>query len=397
MPEPVYDIDNDDCYTPQEWYENYPSDGNRFLYIHHKYVQKSETYKNDPERHTLSITERNESYRLIVDWNSAFWTNDPNEVNYDEGYWHKEIHYQKPSGSADDYIRAFMASGCPNFKKCTSSRTGYNKAVTTDNWSFDYDISIVGLSITSLFRHRNAVIGVDDVSGYVELYRKAPSSQTSEKRWPDTDNGVDGTGSAAHNWTTHTVKAVLVDFTSDSEAPNIIEVRMPTVNAWERNDEVDWIEGETNLLTVPLSYDYEQRAMGSWYMDDANRLKNQLIPHILSWAQPYPYSKWYRKNDWLTNRGLPKFLSWAQPCDKWYRENGVLKNRRLPDILINDLGAFSGCTNLTRVDIPEGVETIGRYSFYQTALTEVTLPDNCTYYATSFPEDCVVTGGVLIS
>lgn len=36
--------------------------------------------------------------------------------------------------------------------------------------------------------------------------------------------------------------------------------------------------------------------------------------------------------------------------------------------------AFSGCLNLTHVEIPHSVETIGPYAFYNTGLTKVTLP-----------------------
>lgn len=59
------------------------------------------------------------------------------------------------------------------------------------------------------------------------------------------------------------------------------------------------------------------------------------------------------------------------------------------------LGAFANATHLTAVEIPESVKSIGRYSFANTALKTVTLAEDCTYYETSFPENCVVTGGVL--
>lgn len=60
------------------------------------------------------------------------------------------------------------------------------------------------------------------------------------------------------------------------------------------------------------------------------------------------------------------------------------------------MGAFEGCTNLAHVSIPSTVQSIGPYSFKDTALTEVTLPAECTYYSTSFPPGCTITGGVLI-
>lgn len=78
-------------------------------------------------------------------------------------------------------------------------------------------------------------------------------------------------------------------------------------------------------------------------------------------------------------------------------ENGILVTLLLPDAYVNRQGAFSGCSTLTQVTIPDTCTSIGRWSFYGTSLTEVELPENCTYYATSFPEDCVITGGELIT
>lgn len=61
--------------------------------------------------------------------------------------------------------------------------------------------------------------------------------------------------------------------------------------------------------------------------------------------------------------------------------------------LFNNLGAFSGASNLNMLIIPNSVEELGKKTCYETALSEITLPEDCTYYATSFPTDCVVTGG----
>lgn len=61
--------------------------------------------------------------------------------------------------------------------------------------------------------------------------------------------------------------------------------------------------------------------------------------------------------------------------------------------LVNNLGAFSGASNLNMLIIPNSVEELGKKTCRETALSEITLPEDCTYYATSFPADCVVTGG----
>lgn len=76
-----------------------------------------------------------------------------------------------------------------------------------------------------------------------------------------------------------------------------------------------------------------------------------------------------------------------------------IKNGELPYLdefpEMHMLGAFCHATNLNSVTIPSTVQSIGRYSFTHTVLTAVTLPDACTYYSTSFPEGCTVTGGIL--
>lgn len=55
-----------------------------------------------------------------------------------------------------------------------------------------------------------------------------------------------------------------------------------------------------------------------------------------------------------------------------------------------ELGACCHCTQLTTVTIPESVKKIGRYAFRNTLLTSVTIASDCTYYPTSFPDDCTI-------
>lgn len=84
------------------------------------------------------------------------------------------------------------------------------------------------------------------------------------------------------------------------------------------------------------------------------------------------------------------------PADFWYvtdtpdvTHDGALE--ALP------IGAFANCTQLTEISLPETIRSIGPESFANTGLTNVIIPNNeCTYYSTSFPENCEVTGGHLI-
>ena len=56
-------------------------------------------------------------------------------------------------------------------------------------------------------------------------------------------------------------------------------------------------------------------------------------------------------------------------------------------------GAFARTKYLEEVKLPSTLTSIGRYAFADSGLKKVTLPHDCAYYLTSFPEDCEVTGG----
>lgn len=80
---------------------------------------------------------------------------------------------------------------------------------------------------------------------------------------------------------------------------------------------------------------------------------------------------------------------------QWYlNESGQLRMRCMRE-LKNDLGAFNNNPNLTSVIFPESIESIGKLAFNNTGLTEVTLPEFCIYYPSSFPSNCIVHGGTL--
>ena len=87
---------------------------------------------------------------------------------------------------------------------------------------------------------------------------------------------------------------------------------------------------------------------------------------------------------------------YGYPASFWYLDT---ETNKLNLALIPTFtgGAFYGASKLKETSLPTTLTSIGRYSFAGTALTSVTIPNNqCTYYATSFPANCVVTGGRLI-
>lgn len=72
----------------------------------------------------------------------------------------------------------------------------------------------------------------------------------------------------------------------------------------------------------------------------------------------------------------------------WKIENDKLVNTDLPEVI--PIGSFCNCVNLENVTIPESVNYIGPYAFYNTKLKKVKIASNCVYYDTSFPRDCEI-------
>lgn len=72
----------------------------------------------------------------------------------------------------------------------------------------------------------------------------------------------------------------------------------------------------------------------------------------------------------------------------WKIENNKLVNSDLPDTI--PIGAFSDCTSLTEITIPESVKYIGPYTFYNTKLKKIKIASSCKFYDTSFPKDCEI-------
>lgn len=62
-----------------------------------------------------------------------------------------------------------------------------------------------------------------------------------------------------------------------------------------------------------------------------------------------------------------------------HMENNILRS-----------GAFYNAVNLTEVQIPETVKSIGRFSFANTKLKKVKIASDCEFYDTSFPRDCEI-------
>lgn len=354
--------DNADCYTAAEFYQNYIGHGERFAYIYVTKTTKKEGYIGNSERHFLDTTETNTSYVVWLKgatWhNSCYWTNDTND-SVDNGYWGDENHYVKPSSPSDDIIEAFTVKNCRYGRYCNSSTGSGNRSTGEDSWFNNCDASFVG----SFRRLRNDNGEVHYVSSIAAIYKKN-SSGTITRRWEDTDNGGTGIGSNTHTWTHYDITVDLLDLRGNSEVPYIFDVMMPTTHAWKRGEDIEWAEGEPNLLPEQAPYNFQNRALGSWYMNENNTVKSGLLSQTLEWGKPYPYGKWYRNAESkLTSRGLP-------------------------DTIANS--AFEFAEDLEYVSIPKSCKYIGKYSFRYTGLKRVRIAEDCTYFPTSFPEDCEI-------
>lgn len=143
-----------------------------------------------------------------------------------------------------------------------------------------------------------------------------------------------------------------------------------------------------------------------WRLINGELINNDLPEPIENnLIHPYPASLWrldsddiltLNSEDWSPFPEPMEYFTPPYPASMWYLdENNKLMNSLLPDVL--PMGAFALTTELQEIRLPESLEEIGPEAFYGSAIRHVTIPNNqCTYYATSFPPGCVVTGGHLI-
>lgn len=122
-----------------------------------------------------------------------------------------------------------------------------------------------------------------------------------------------------------------------------------------------------------------------------------LLPII---SPPYPYSFMRQAaGEYPHVEGLPELLPIISPPYMYsfmiQSEGRYPTIHSLPEII--EMGAFCHAKKLNSVTIPSSVHSIGRHSFSYTALKNVKLPENCTYYETSFPDGCTVSGGTLLT
>lgn len=87
----------------------------------------------------------------------------------------------------------------------------------------------------------------------------------------------------------------------------------------------------------------------------------------------------------------------AEPFTIDISGGGTLSGITCWEPYVKKMGAFARTEHLREVSLPSTLTSIGRYSFADSGIREVNIPNReCTYYSTSFPPECKVTGGRLI-
>lgn len=133
--------------------------------------------------------------------------------------------------------------------------------------------------------------------------------------------------------------------------------------------------------------------MGVWIMQSDGKLHAGGMPNKIYGQSPYPYGVWYLKSIGIMHAGgMPETLGWEEPyLPTTYRLTETTDKPILETYPNIDLiGAFANATDLVLIKSNDKLRKIGTYSFRNTSLTEVEIPDDCVYEETSFPDGCVV-------
>lgn len=120
------------------------------------------------------------------------------------------------------------------------------------------------------------------------------------------------------------------------------------------------------------------------------------LPVELQSSSPYPSSFFVQNenvNDGYPYIDLPDKLNASEPVPWSFFMQKADVNDGYPYLDTSEeikMGAFCYARNLKKVKIPRSVKKIGQYSFTNTNLSEVIIAKDCSFYDTSFPEECII-------
>ena len=372
--------DRGDYFRPNEWKDQYPNNGSRFVYFTYKLTYKANYWRDNPPHTEQSITTRSYYLKAPID-----------SILINKGY---KLYEVVGVGTETEHI--LRAEGTlpdtPNFPDVESGYiTEYDETLKEFSL-YNNDHIIKTLTITD--------------AGFAQ-YCSSTSADESEERSLHTafsfqsgtitfDAGENGFHTEFNSdGSIKKITGVCKGVYKDVELGDYLYEDPESFNAeysmfYHSPDDPDNPPNPFRTwdyeITANFYNDYEEQEGGQTIVHDCPQLYEIIIPSG---------DAWIRDDDGLLtlSNKLPKQLEWARPYPygKWYRDsNGELRTRGLPEILVDTQGAFNECPNLIYVKIPESVKSIGRYAFRDTNLKSVKIANDCTYYPTSFPIGCKI-------
>ena len=192
----------------------------------------------------------------------------------------------------------------------------------------------------------------------------------------------------------------LHDIVNDTFYTNIWSSTFSYLSPWYLNNN---ILTNTPMPQTSIDDTFSAPYPSSWWqLSSSSTLYTIMLPEEVTGdvlEPPYPASLWYLdENNLIQNAMLNKYnapTNWSMPypISLWWYDNTTVDYNRLRELIVPEepiIGAYSQCPNLVSVQIPRSVKKIGRYSFADTSLTQVTIARDCTYFSTSFPSGCQI-------
>lgn len=152
------------------------------------------------------------------------------------------------------------------------------------------------------------------------------------------------------------------------------------LGTWTDTGEIISISGKTAEIKIALRY-----------ANNANIEPEDVTSCIAVFS-----AGWVIREDELTRDDFleppEKYMTKPYPYLIWRTDETVQSGVPFHDLLPDKVyfGAFANAKNLTEISIPPSVKKIGEESFRNTKLKSVTIARDCSYYNTSFPDDCII-------
>ena len=149
----------------------------------------------------------------------------------------------------------------------------------------------------------------------------------------------------------------------------------------------------SNLGSCVFEYD----AHINWLMNDGEYPYLDSVPTTpLAFNEPYPIILMTQSDGKYPKFESLNLIDFSPDYPIILMTQRTNEYPKLESLDSKNLGAFGHCNTLKSITIPLSCTSIGKHTFTESGIKNVTLPNNCTYYSTSFPQDCNIIGGQLI-